>query len=439
MEPHTLELRDVLNEFISLCAAWNPGQRSDEIWDGLRENWLDFSETGSTVSECNMMLYEMVRDRLKSDGKIDDSMSETQIDWIIFTDTIIARSVKFTIQVYHNLHALNVIQWNDHVYVKLLEFPRFIGFNIRTNKRCLLAWIELFTVLLSAEMKKRADKNVKKKVTFESSKFSQQCRSILETIDAWNDKVVLKRSEFQIDLAQCIFSKLIECDSIGSGRPVFKNTCLEKIWTDRLWNLHDLQAEKGLDLSEEAQDHLEILTCRCPKSHLWKYIKSFCAKPVTEAEEKYLIQRRLNYEEMIRSKSKTDLPKPKRGSKAKAVREKKKCKTRARRQKLRMRASMHNFLFHRVFMAATDQTFTSLAHYAFKSQPKREKPVTDTITFKDWRNIDLLIQLIKIDARIEAKEAPIKEIKDMKKEDALAALRQLRNKLRRDPDYFGDL
>merc|ERR1711951_321411 len=108
-----------------------------------------------------------------------------------------------------------------------------------------------------------------------------------------------------------------------------------------------------------------------------------------------------------------------------------KCRKKARRNKRNMRAMMQYTL-----REVRHLTLANLAHLTFKSQPKRQKPMTGPISFKDWYNLDLLIQLINVGAVLASDESPVKEMMEMDKSDALAAIRQLRNKVRSDPDYF---
>jgi len=357
----------------------------------------------------------------------------------------------------------------------LLEFPRFAGFNIRTNKRCLLTWIELFTALLDAETKKMGGESGKKKTSFESSKVIQQCQSIIEICDLWNwSDWVLKRPDFQIHLSHRIRDKLFECDP-RTKSPTYKTPNLEKIWADRLMDLcmgtyvhhKSVAPEGGLDLSNDAMSLLMLLKDKCPT----RFIRTYCLIPLTEDEEKYLVERRKKIDEKMRSKNKTStsntrtLPKVKRGIKARAAREaatKEKHRERERRRKRKMWYLMQNYLFH-IFKASqvelTFTTFAKVAQHVFRSKLNRRQPAMNPITFKDWRNIDLLIQLIKVEALSKctqdkltfqlnktslsniaaSKEESTHEAIEMSKEEALDALRTLRNKLRRDPEYFNNM
>jgi len=60
----------------------------------------------------------------------------------------------------------------------------------------------------------------------------------------------------------------------------------------------------------------------------------------------------------------------------------------------------------------------------------------DKLYFRTGRNMVVTTEVENIKI---TPEIPVKEIISMSKEDTLAALRQLRNKLRRDPGYFSEL
>ena len=88
------------------------------------------------------------------------------------------------------------------------------------------------------------------------------------------------------------------------------------------------------------------------------------------------------------------------------------------------------------------QKFPDLVLHMYYARPKIQPPSSlkpGGSSFRHWQNIDILIQLINIGAVLESQEAPLTEIfGEMKKEEALAALRQLRDKVRSDPEYFSD-
>jgi len=449
----SLPLKDVMEELVSLCAG--PGwitllddaehritMADENLTDALHENQIAFDKAGSSVADCNRLMYETVKRKLIADGRITDSMSETLKDWIIFTDDIITRSIHTTHFLYY-VTGFDYFKWQNLItYVKMLEFPRFVGFNIRTNKRCLLAWMELFTVLLDTETKKKRDKSGKKNISYESSKFTDQCQNIIKLCDNWNQKDIFKKPEFQIDLTCKIFEQLIGCHSNHRGnKPALKKGGLERIWTVRLWNLADLQKQKRVDLSKDAIRYCELLTFPDPTVGVHIYTWPYCPIPVSEEEESYLVERRLQYGKIMLPKCEANLSnckrastKLKRGTKARAAREaatKEKCRKKARRNKRNMRALMQNTL-----RQVNQLTLANLAHLTFRSQPKRQKPLTGPISFKDWYNLDLLIQLVNVGAVLASDESPVKEMMEMDKSDALTALRQLRNKVRSDPDYF---
>jgi len=475
MASDSTQIKDLVSDFILLIAVWDETKKSDKGCKALQQNYEDFIDSGASISECNTVMYEMVKERLKSDGKINDSMSETQIDWIIFTNSIVTRSIQLTHFVYQRSFAFDSIKWENQTYVKLLEFPRFIGFNVRTNKRCLLTWIELFTKLLDIETKKRKADSFKKKISYESSKFIQQCQSIIETCDIWNDKDVLQHPEFQIDFINRICEQLFECDS-RTGGTTFKSRGLDKIWTNRLSHLCQgiilqlMGPEEELDISFEAMRLAVILGRKCPKTLKGEFVRSYCSIPLTEDEEKYLLERRLKFKNENPSKCKVSPPnntrnqtKVKRGIKARAAREAAAKEKRSEREIKRKRKMWYlmNYNLYNIFELSSEEptstTFTDLARHVFQSKLKRQKPEMGTISFKDWRYIDLLIQLIKVEAVPEwtkdkltfqlnatsytavSKRAPIKGNIEMGKEEALDALRNLRKKLRRDPAYFSDL
>merc|ERR1712029_724076 len=97
-------------------------------------------------------------------------MTETEADWKIFSHPYIQQTIHLSQVVYHKGESL--------VFIRMLEHPRFIAFATRTNKRYLLAYIELFEALLDCEIQKRARK-AKARDSFESSKFIEICREIL--------------------------------------------------------------------------------------------------------------------------------------------------------------------------------------------------------------------------------------------------------------------
>jgi len=478
MASDSIQLRNLVKIFVSVLTESAATTKQGKLWDALKISHGNLTKSEASTSECNAMMYDMIRDRLKSDGKINDSMSETEIDWIIFTDDVVFQSISLTHFLYKKSLASDFINWKDQESVKLLEFPRFIGFNVRSNKRSLLTWIELFTTLLDTETKKVRAESGKKKISYESSKFTQQCQSIIQTCDKWNNKVSFKQPEFQIDLAHCIFDQIFERDSRKSVT-TFRTPSLEKIWANRLCHLSESQ--EGANLSNAAWNLLQLIY-PFRSLHLAEIVRPYCSTPLTVDDEKYLVQRRLRYEEIKSSKC-TEIPntkaKTKRGIKARAAREaakKKKRRKRQRRQKRRMCASIYTlFMEASVNLDYPKLTFTDVANHVFKSKLKRH--TICPVSFKDWWNIDLLIQLIKGDSDVWPKdkpddkeasfqfnkklsfytagknvpftnekdnvtctvEAPVKGIILMSKEDTLAALRRLRNKLRRDPDYFRDL
>jgi len=452
MATASLPLKDVMDELVSLCAG--PGWMKvwgddlitltrDNLTDALQKNRLAFTQTDSSVAECNRLMYETVKRKLIADGRITDSMSETLQDWIIFTDDIIARSIQTTHFLYYD-SGFDYFQWQYRfVYVKMLEFPRFVGFNIRTNKRCLLAWMELFTVLLDTETSKNRDKSGKKEISYGSSKFTDQCQNLIKLCDSWNQKDIFKKPEFQIDLVCKILEQLFGRHSTErrGNKPAFNRCGLEKIWAVRLYNLRDLQDKTRVDHSKHAISYLELVAYHYPNVGLHFSIWPYCSNSLSEEEENYLVDRRLQHEKMMNSNYDASLKKCtrastklKRGTKARAVREaaaKEKCRKKARRNKRNMRAMMQYTL-----REVRHLTLANLAHLTFKSQPKRQKPMTGPISFKDWYNLDLLIQLINVGAVLASDESPVKEMMEMDKSDALTALRQLRNKVRSDPDYF---
>jgi len=473
MAANSNHLKELVTEYISTVADLDETRKSKDRCGLLQEHFYDFTESEASISECNTLVYEMVKERLKSDGKINDSMSETQIDWMILTDSVVTNSINLTQFIYQSTYLFDP-KWKDVVYVKLLEFPRFNGFMVRANKRCLLTWMELFTALLDIETKK--SEGGKKKSSFESSKVIQQCQSILETCDKWNDKVALKHPEFQLDLAHRIKAQLFEGDSSTSSA-TYKTPNLEKVWTDRLTHLclhlmvhHESPTpDQGLDLSNDAMTLMMLLKRKTPIG----FVRSHCSIPLTEDEEKYLLERRLKYEENRYSKCKANpsnttktLSKVKRGTKARAARKaaaKEKRRDRERKRKRKLWYVMQDTLFN-IFEAPPAElevtTFTDLANQVFKSKLKRQTPTAGPISFKDWQNIDLLIQLIKVEAIPDwtkeakltfqwdktlpcytstANKAPANKTIEMSKKEALEALRKLRHKLRRDPDYFKNL
>ena len=82
------------------------------------------------------------------------------------------------------------------MYINMFEFPRFAGFNIRSNKKCLLAWMDLFTNLMDQETNKVKAKSGKKNNSYETEKFLTQCQSIIGVCDKWNCKALLKKPVF---------------------------------------------------------------------------------------------------------------------------------------------------------------------------------------------------------------------------------------------------
>jgi len=284
-----------------------------------------------------------------------------------------------------------------------------------------------------------------------------QCQNLIKLCDSWNQKDCLKKPEFQIDLAHRIFENLLEWDFNGH-RIVFKSTGLEQFWYVRLLHLYNLQRDKKLDLSEDAYRYLELLVQQDPTAHLFLNVYFSCYHPLTEEEEKYLIERRKKYEEMVRvrqetclANSKKTLPKLKRGTKARAAREaaiRKKRQKMARRKKLEMRSLMIDTLKYVASNWPRDDydglqesplVLANLAHNVFQFQPRRRQPVLGPISFKIWYNLDLLIQLINVGAVLVSDKPSTKELMEelmaMKKEDSLTALRQLRDMVRRDPKY----
>jgi len=83
------QLRHLITEYISVVTDIFETTKTEKGRNALQKLYEDFRESGTSASECNSLMYEMVRERLMSDGKVNDSMSETQIDWIIFTNPIV--------------------------------------------------------------------------------------------------------------------------------------------------------------------------------------------------------------------------------------------------------------------------------------------------------------------------------------------------------------
>jgi len=136
MQPNSIQ--EVIEEHISLCEGpgWDPKSLlpSYKLSASLAKNYDDFSRLGSSVSECNALMYESVKRRCESAGEIKDGMSYTNTDWNILTDVAVVRSIRHS-QILYEKYELGKTEWKKVVCVKMLEFPRFTEFNIRTNKR----------------------------------------------------------------------------------------------------------------------------------------------------------------------------------------------------------------------------------------------------------------------------------------------------------------
>ena len=202
MAPGAPKVMDVVKKFISLCSddsGWETRIQQEkytkfedsapdgELSAAFSKNLDDFSKIDATVGNCNALVYESVKRRLKSRGKITDFMSDAEIDWIIFTDKVIQRSILQSLNAYYSMSRWD--RWGDIVYVKLHQFPRFSDFNIQNNKRCLLAWMELITKIKDTETKKLKSKGGKKTVAYESSKVIEKCQDLMEMFDEFNFEV----------------------------------------------------------------------------------------------------------------------------------------------------------------------------------------------------------------------------------------------------------
>ena len=132
MAANSNHLKELVTEYISTVADLDETRKSKDRCGLLQEHFYDFTESEASISECNTLVYEMVKERLKSDGKINDSMSETQIDWMILTDSVVTNSINLTQFIYQSTFLFDP-KWKGVTYVKLLEFPmllcsqRFMG------------------------------------------------------------------------------------------------------------------------------------------------------------------------------------------------------------------------------------------------------------------------------------------------------------------------
>jgi len=431
------DLQDAINKLINLLATLGEAPVKANVV--ISELINEFADTGATTAECNSLMYETVKKRLKAEGQIKDDMSETQADWIIITDEIICRSIKLSFGI------CEMWQWtweelNQLVFVKMFEFPRFIPFVIRTNKKSLLAWIELFTKLLDIE--KRKERTSGKKKSYEIAKVIETCEGVLDDCDMFICKRSFKKPYFQINLMDNILKSLIDWEFDDNWEEVFKRPCLENFWMKRLWHLKELRYDgHKVDMCRDAWLFMTILQDEklTTTSKDWRLLRTHCRMPISEEDEKYLVERKRLFdlkcdEESARCEAaaKKRISKPKRGAKARAARV-----TAARQEaQFEMRYKMKDSLMEVALESerrggpTPNITFNQLATMVVpETQPERAR------SFKNEANLNLLIQLVKEGAVLESEEAPIKEMMGMKKDAVLSALRKLRKKVCSTPNF----